>query len=530
MNTSPILQNRASGKLTIRQFRNGKLVTELKDVPNLILNGAINPRAYASNFSTFYLRSDVAPFAHEDLPGTWSQSGNTVTRTTGVGTFPSSPSQIGNELKWQDGERCHVTDRASDTSITVSGPARTITAKTIRRYPTNLTNGSTGANQTISTSTVDDNNQTTGVVTKTFSGTAPAATSAYTLTNVRIAQKSAIVVLPVPIAVEEFDQIQLTYTYQETWTGRAQRTLTISELFSGGGYPFEYSASAIVGNGTTFDVTATAHHFLAGDSVVLKEVIPLRKTITSITASGSAWTVTATAHGLSVSDTIVIAGCTIAGYNGTFTVASVPNANTITITNATSPGTASDGTVRLATPVTYFNGTFTVASVPNANTVRITSTITGPAVDPSSVLTSSNECTIAYFGSLANLAESGSAALALAAYSQANAIAVPLPASNQQTPPSSSNFSRNAYITGSQNAAFGNDWNLVANPPSTGSWGAGTSEPRVKQIYVAHQTDSGSSGSNTLSYVITFTTPQPKGAAYRLVYPNFKVQYLRELL
>lgn len=65
----------------------------------------------------------------------------------------------------------------------------------------------------------------------------------------------------------------------------------------------------------------------------------LLPTISSITNSGTEWTVTfATAHGLSAAAVIALAGFTPAGYNGTFTVASVVSSTVLTITNATSPG------------------------------------------------------------------------------------------------------------------------------------------------------------------------------------------------
>src|SRR5690606_12415264 len=105
-----------------------------------ILNGGISTSASPAltTTPTFYTFDDGSP-NYEDLDGTWDQNGNTVTRASGSGTFPSSPSQLGNELLWEDGERCHVTARTSDTQITVSGPPRTISGKTLRRYLTNRT-------------------------------------------------------------------------------------------------------------------------------------------------------------------------------------------------------------------------------------------------------------------------------------------------------------------------------------------------------------------------------------------------------
>ncbi|MDP8286967.1 MAG: hypothetical protein RAP03_09820, partial [Candidatus Electryonea clarkiae] len=49
-------------------------------------------------------------------------------------------------------------------------------------------------------------------------------------------------------------------------------------------------------------------------------------------AGGGDILVTDVAHGLSVDDSIIISGCSDAAYNGTFTVLTVPTANTFTIT------------------------------------------------------------------------------------------------------------------------------------------------------------------------------------------------------
>ena len=50
----------------------------------------------------------------------------------------------------------------------------------------------------------------------------------------------------------------------------------------------------------------------------------------SSTGSYSATATSTTAHGLAVGQMVVIAGVGVAGYNGTFTVASVPSPTTFT--------------------------------------------------------------------------------------------------------------------------------------------------------------------------------------------------------
>jgi len=501
----------------------GKLISESPWMPNLILNGCINTRATSLNDinTTIYTFADTSA-NYIDLDGTWSQAGNTVTRVSGAGIVPASPSYIGNEIKWQDGERCHIVTRVSDTEFTVSGPARTLTGKTIRVYFTNK-NSIAGSAQSVACTTnlVQDLNAGTQEVTQ--SAVFPAASAAYTLGSVMV-NTYARIVLAVPVAVEEFDQIELTYKQQLTASGRTAHTVTLSEIISG--YPYRFATSAISGNGTTMTITTSEpHNFAASDDLVIDGAVPLRHAITGITANGSAWTVTAPSHGLNPTDTCVIEDCTIAGYNGTHTVATVPDANTFTVTNATNPGAASDGTARLATPATYFNGDWTVATVPDANTITVTTDRTGPAVDPGAITTSPDEATLAYWGQVFH--KDGDLAL-FAAFNEANQKAVP---SLATTSFFSTTGSSNTGTAGSgaliSGAAYTNDWEATSAIPSASAWSAGgATENRVKQINRGHRT---SAGTQYWHYLLTFVTPQPKLNTHRLAYPTLKRKITRDL-
>ena len=89
------------------------------------------------------------------------------------------------------------------------------------------------------------------------------------------------------------------------------------------------------------------------------------------TESGNTVTITTTSgHGYTVGQTVVIAGVTVAGYNGTFTIASIPSSTTFTYTDPTA-GLAASG-----------NGTANVANVnvPNnsADGIPIDLTVLAP--------------------------------------------------------------------------------------------------------------------------------------------------------
>lgn len=376
------------GKLDLSIIRKGETIPVFVGIKNTVLNGGISPSGSPVNVvgatGTAVASTTTTP-NFEDLAGTWSQSGNTVTRATGSATFPASPSQISNEIQWQDGERCHVTARASDTSITVSGPPRTITGKTIRRWLVNVS-GSGAQTKTMPGATITSD-ITAGTSVATVTVIFDSATSAYTLGSIFIAN-AARVVLPSPVSIDVDDQIQFTYTVTTTYSNRIQNYDLGAEATA---IPTRYSIASIVGNGTNVDVTfSAATHFLAGDKLDLRGVVPRRFAIASATSTSTTFTINTTlAHGLSVSDSVVIEGASLTGYNGTFTVATVVDTDTITITNAANPGAlGSSGTIRRTTPGTYFDdlSLATIASMVSTTVARITSAITGPAVDTATAI------------------------------------------------------------------------------------------------------------------------------------------------
>lgn len=82
-----------------------------------------------------------------------------------------------------------------------------------------------------------------------------------------------------------------------------------------------------IGPGGTFDTSRPTS--LTGAAVLLNND-QTAVSVTSITRSGTVATATITAHGASVGDWFTIAGALPAPYNGTFAVATVPTANTLT--------------------------------------------------------------------------------------------------------------------------------------------------------------------------------------------------------
>ncbi len=499
------IESRCSGKLSLQIIRKGVVVKEYKDVPNLVFNGfftgAYNVVNSPSGAVATYASTDES---YEDLPGTWSQSGNTVTRSSGLGTFPASPSQIGNLVQWETGERCYVTARASDTSITVSGPARTITNKLIRRHTTNgtLTRFGSAVQTSASVTGSWSDDLATGVRTFTKTFNFNSATSAYVLGSLVVSGVSRIK-LPSTFNIEVEDQIQGSYVFTHTHTNR-DHTFNIGSESSG--IPQKYTANTIVGNGTYVDVTfSAATHFLAGDKLLLSSVVPKKFAISSASSNSTTFTINTTAaHGLSVSDSVVIEGASVAGYNGTFTVASVVDSDTITITNAANPGTmGASGTIRLATPATYFDdlGLATIASMPSSSVARITSTITGPATEPM-LIGGDPGVRFVHHGAMTGYHNSQ----ACVYFTEANVKSI-IPVTQTTLGSTASGVAGTSLVVvdGSYTNDFTSSYNWTWNA------GTGTGATRIKQFYSYAGANNG-----PMFYQITLNTPFNKAITERL--------------
>lgn len=204
--------------------------------------------------------------------------------------------------------------------------------------------------------------------------------------------RHANVQLPTPISVQAGDQISLTYELSAVYNSDFMPAYGSDHVLSDyvEGWPFRYTTTNIVGNGTHVTITVPStpkQHFLVGDLITV-EAVPLRKNVTNVTSSPSTWTVVANNHGYSVSNSVVHENISNAAYNGTYTIATVPDVNTYTITNASNPGTSPGGTTRLNTPGSYYNGEYVVTAV-TPTTVTYANTTTSPPVDLSTVVLTS---------------------------------------------------------------------------------------------------------------------------------------------
>lgn len=538
------LKTIASGRLDITVLdKTGRVKHEFKGLKNMILNNGMDGWGGISmpSIQTFYTYTSTSA-NYDDLAGTWQVAAgtNTLTRASGSATpFASGTAEFGRELRFADGTRCHITSYISSTSVGLSKTfASGVAAQALRRFFTNVSSTAGSVQSTNSAAAPSPTyNATAGTWSRTWTVTMTSATSAYSLGSVQIGT-AARVVLSSPVAVAVDDQIQMSYTVELTVSGRATRTIALSSAVSG--WPFVYKTAtnnaitSITGSGTYFDVTTQSeNHFLAGDTIILNNIVPKRFAIASGSSTATHITVnTAAAHGLSPGSTVVIENASVGGYNGTHTVDSVTDADTFVIASALNPGAlGASGTVRLATPVTYFGGTWTVASKPANNVCRVTSAITGPAVDSAAEMTSTDSAnfTVALADmSSANgvyILNSGSGNTGqIRVVNETNVVATPATNAEFAPTPTSAFTSGNIGTGSGTSASYSNDWTASLNVQN---WNAGTADLRCKQIM---RVKSGTGTTHPYpGFLLTLHTAQPKLSTYRLTTPKFSIQTVRDL-
>ena len=114
-------------------------------------------------------------------------------------------------------------------------------------------------------------------------------------------------------------------------------------------------------------------------------------TPTGATESGSTVTIkTTAAHGLAVNQTVLIAGVGVAGYNGIYTVTSVPNATTFTYSNLTTGLAASGGGTASVVPTVNLGSIFTQPALGTFNHSAGIINLTGTLNNIGSTLTMDN--------------------------------------------------------------------------------------------------------------------------------------------
>lgn len=358
-------------------------------VKNLILPGGFGSLySFKSHLQVCHAGNGTTP-NKVVLDGTFSQTGTTVTRSTGAGVFASG--NVNDFIKFASGERAKITAYVNTLTVTVDR-AQTVAAAALTVYDCSrlyLDAWLKAGGTYVDSATVQDTDARSTKFTRTFDFAAETTARIYTEIGVSRTGSTSTSALfsrvlldaPVSVDIEQFLQVKVELMLYASNYGTSE-PFTVNVT----GWPRPYTVTSITpgaAGGTAFDVLLTeavSSHYVVGRTFEIAGALPVKTNITSLASTGSDFTVTATAHGKTVGQSIVIEGATPGGYNGTWTIATVPNANSFTVTSGINPGAGSGGTVRLATPATWFDGTWTIASFPTASTIRVTNnTVTVPA-------------------------------------------------------------------------------------------------------------------------------------------------------
>jgi len=371
----------------------GRVVESRPWQSNLILDSGLDRIAtegWASQLAYGVAGTGNTPT--KDLPDdpadTYSCAGTTVTRVTGTRDFVAG--DVGKLIRWTSGEEAYITAYTSATVVTV-GTSATIAASPIDAlYRVAQTGLTTEVQRSTNEPTFIDEDDGYASVSTRYDKAAGTITFRTTkdfteevapvnYTEVGMASLATVasnlfsrMLLSGAVTVGIGQLLRLKYELTVSVAGHAPSTQTTVD---GGisGWPLPYNIVSIVSNGTYWDVTLNeSHHFVAGGKFNINGAKRPRADVTAASSTVSDFTITAAGHGLTAGQTVVIEGMTPSGYNGSFTVDSV-SGDDFTVLSVLNPGVGTVfGNVRQAEPTPWYDGEYTIASIPSAAVVRIT--------------------------------------------------------------------------------------------------------------------------------------------------------------
>lgn len=393
-----MIESKISGRFRAHVIdRTGAVVSSTPWQKNLILDSGID-LLFSHTFKDCltYCVAGTGSTPTRDVPDgdTFSQSGTTVTRDTGTDRdFISG--DVGKVLRFSTGEEAYVTAFINADNVTVNA-SRTVAATTIVLYRVAQTGlaAEVKRTNTIPSYLWDDGDSSFGYrVNQVDAAVASASDWATGIGTIRrsfdFASEAAGSVNYTEIGLSYtatpgnnlFNRIVLagTVTVADTQLLRVEVEVTMAQANCVSpptieteipGWPRPYDIVSAAASGSALTITVDeAHHYLAGGNIRLSGITRPRIAISAASSNATTMTITAVGHGLAPADDIIVEEVTPTGYNGKWTVATAPNADTLTITSAADPGTGTVfGNVREQEP----EGTAVTVAVSDASSITIT--------------------------------------------------------------------------------------------------------------------------------------------------------------
>lgn len=144
------------------------------------------------------------------------------------------------------------------------------------------------------------------------------------------------------------------------------------------GYNGDWEVS-VVTDADNFEIANTANPGALSVAGTVRYTIPPQSwAITAASSTGSDFTITAPGHDFEVGSELTISGMTPAGYNGSWTVASV-SGDDFTVTDSSNPGVGTVFGTATWDEQRWFDGEWTISATPTATTLQVNRTEQPPA-------------------------------------------------------------------------------------------------------------------------------------------------------
>jgi hypothetical protein len=280
----------ARGRAKVYVVENGNVVKESPWINNLILDSGLDRLATERwrDQLTYAVCGTGTEVTKEDVTGTYSQAGTTVTRASGARDFTINDE--GRLIRWDSGEEAKVVTFTSATTVTVDR-SQTVVADDVIIYRVDQIGMGTETQRsntyavytdpdlvTLSCDNIADSGTATVLFRRTFDF--PEEVGDVTYTEIGFSSQagagnnlwSRIFLVP-DQEVLTGQQLRVRYELYVK-CGSALGADHVTEPFDITGWPVEYGILSVTSDGTEWVVTTDGnHHYLAGGSITINGTV-----------------------------------------------------------------------------------------------------------------------------------------------------------------------------------------------------------------------------------------------------------------